>query len=218
MDVLARLARDGGHVVTKDDLLASVWQHRFVDESALSRTVSELRHALDDNAATATYIETVAKRGYRLVAAIAPAIEPGSLRVAVLPFGTDGHTADEGSFADGITDALITEFGRLHQVRILSHQTTEHLRGTQQPLPDIARELRVDAVVEGRVLRAGDRVRVTALLLQPEPEQQLWADSFDEPLVDVLALQARLARTIAEAVGDALRRQGPLPPAVPNGD
>jgi TolB-like protein len=204
MDLLIRLARDGGQVVAKDDLLASVWRRRFVNESALARAIGELRQVLGDTGRVPTHIETVAKRGYRMVAPVDP-VSPCSVgRVAVLPFHGDGHTAEEQCFADGMADALIAELGRFSDVRIISHQTTERFRGSTRPLPDIARELQVDAVIEGSVFRTANHVRVTVVLLQPDPEQQLWADSLESAVDDVLAVQRILARTIAYAVHGAL--------------
>ena len=190
MDLLTAFARESGQVVSKDSLLSSVWQGRFINESALSRTVAELRQALGDASAEPRYIETVAKRGYRLVAPVEPLTEAHHPRLAVLPFLNLSQNPEEQYFADGVADSLSVELGRFADLRVISHQSSRHFRNTMQSIPDIARELRVDAIVEGTALRAADRIRVTVRLVQPEPEQQLWADRFDLELRDVLPMQA----------------------------
>lgn len=200
MDLLVALARERGQVVSKDTLLASVWQGRFINESALSRTVAELRETLGDDTAEPTFIETVAKRGYRLLAPVEPLAEADHKRLVVLPFLNLSHNPEEQYFADGVADSLSVELGRFTDLRVISHQSARHLRETTKSVPEIARELRVDAVVEGSALRAEDRIRVTVRLVQPDPVEQLWADCYDVQLRDVLALQARLARVIAEHV------------------
>ncbi len=211
MDLLVALARERGEVVSKDSLLTNVWQGRFINESALSRTVAELREALGDVSAAPRYIETVAKRGYRLVAPVEALAETRYKRLAVLPFQNLGRDPEDQFFADGVADSLSVELGRFTDLRVVSHQSSRHLRDVTASYGDIARQFRVDAIVEGTALRVGDRIRVTARVIQPEPEQQVWADSYDVQMRDVLPLQTRLARVIADNVRAAVGSGLPAP-------
>jgi TolB-like protein/DNA-binding winged helix-turn-helix (wHTH) protein/Tfp pilus assembly protein PilF len=122
----------------------------------------------------------------------------GSL--AVLPLANlTGDPAQE-YFSDGMTDALINNLASLPALRVTSRQSVMRYKGSAKPLPEIARELDVDAVVEGSVVRSGGRVRITAQLVHAPTDRHLWAQSYERGLEDVLALQGELARAIAEAV------------------
>lgn len=200
IDLLGALADQAGQVVTKDEILHRVWHDRFVSESVLTRTMTELRNVLNDAASAPHIIETIPRRGYRLIApvqAIGRADEP---RLAVLPFENLNHDAEHDYFADGICDALITELGSIRGLRVISRQSVLRYKSSARSLPDIARELKVSVVVEGAALQTGDRIRITAQLIQAEPEQHLWAHSYEVGITDILQLQGRVARTIAESV------------------
>ncbi len=127
--------------------------------------------------------------------------------IAVLPLeNLSGDPAQE-YFADGMTEVLITNLGKIGSLRVISRTSAMHYKGTRKTLPEIARELNVDAVVEGAVLRSGDRVRITAQLVRTAPEQHLWAEEFQGELRDVLALQSQVARAIAAQVRAKLTQQ-----------
>src|SRR6187397_1114359 len=96
-----------------------------------------------------------------------------------------------------MTDALTTEIAQIGALRVISRTSSMQYKGTKKPLPEIARELNVDAVVEGSVLRVGGRVRVNAQLIRASPEQQLWAKSYESDLRDMLSLQGQLASSVA---------------------
>ncbi|HUE77721.1 MAG TPA: BTAD domain-containing putative transcriptional regulator, partial [Longimicrobiales bacterium] len=132
--------------------------------------------------------------------------------LAVLPFHNLTGDPGEDYFADGMTDALITALGRIGVVRVISRQSSLAYRGTQKSLPQIADELRVDGVVEGSVLRVGNRIRITAQLIQAHPEAHLWAESYDRTLEDVLEVHAEVAWRIAGHVEGAI----PLQPGQPS--
>ena len=120
--------------------------------------------------------------------------------IAVLPLeNLSGDPAQE-YFADGMTEALITNLGKIGELRVISRTSVMRYRGTKKPLQEIAHELQVDALVEGTVARSGDRVRITANLIQASPEKHLWADSFERDLSDVLALQDDVSRAIANGI------------------
>lgn len=211
MDLLVLLASRAGAVVTKDEIFDRVWQRQFVTESALTRSIAELRASLGDTLKPPHYIETVSKRGYRLLAPVVACQERSRPRVAVLPFENLGHGPDEDSLADGLVDTLIAALGRRPELRVISRQSVLHLKRAQAAIAEIARELGVDALVTGTILRAGTRLRVSVQLVQVAPEQQLWADHYDSGADDVLELQDRLAERVVHAVSGALT---PAPPAV----
>jgi TolB-like protein/DNA-binding winged helix-turn-helix (wHTH) protein/Flp pilus assembly protein TadD len=120
--------------------------------------------------------------------------------LAVLPFDTLSDARDDEYLADGITDALITELAGIRSLRVISRQSVIRYKGSEKGLPDIARELGVDALVEGTVLRGGDRLRVTAQLVHGPGDRHLWARSFESSAGDMLALQADIARAVAAGV------------------
>jgi TolB-like protein/Tfp pilus assembly protein PilF len=120
--------------------------------------------------------------------------------LAVLPLqNLSGNQADE-YFSDGITDELITDLARIAPLRVTSRTSVMQFKGTKTSLPEIGRKLRVDAVVEGSVVRIGDRVRVTAQLIETATDRHIWANNFEESSSDILTLQDELARAIAQAI------------------
>jgi serine/threonine protein kinase/tetratricopeptide (TPR) repeat protein len=125
---------------------------------------------------------------------------PDVRSVAVLPLDNLSRDPDQTYFADGMTDALINTLARIKALRVISRTSVMRYRDAKKPLPETARELGVDAVVEGSVLRAGDRVRITAQLIDAERDQLLWAESYEHGLGNVLDLQSRVARTIADKI------------------
>ncbi|MFN0172483.1 MAG: winged helix-turn-helix domain-containing tetratricopeptide repeat protein [Bryobacteraceae bacterium] len=128
-------------------------------------------------------------------------VSPGEIEaVAVIPFENLSKDADHEYFADGVTDALITELGRIGALRVISRQSVMQYKRVKKPLPEIISELKVDAVVEGTVQRAGDRVQITAQLVRARPEQHLWAESYERRYADILAVQGEIARTVARQV------------------
>jgi TolB-like protein/DNA-binding winged helix-turn-helix (wHTH) protein len=120
--------------------------------------------------------------------------------VAVLPL--ENLTGDPGQdyFADGMTEALITDLGKIGQLRVISRTSVMKYKGTKKSLREIAGELQVDALVEGTVARSGDRVRITANLVQAWPEKHIWADSFERDIRNVLDLQDDVSRAIANGI------------------
>jgi TolB-like protein/DNA-binding winged helix-turn-helix (wHTH) protein/Flp pilus assembly protein TadD len=120
--------------------------------------------------------------------------------LAVLPMENLSGDAAQEFFADGMTDELITDLGQVGALRVISRTSVMPYKRARKPLPEIARELSVDAVVEGTVLRSGDRVRITAQLIQASGDKHLWAQSYEGDLRDTLALQNQVARAIAEQI------------------
>ena len=120
--------------------------------------------------------------------------------LAVLPLENLSNAPEQEYFSDGMTDALITELGKIGGPRVISRQSVMQFKGSKKPLPEIARDLGVDAVLEGAVERSGDRVRISVHLAQVDPERQLWAREYDRDIRDVLGLQADIARSVAAEI------------------
>ncbi len=120
--------------------------------------------------------------------------------IAVLPLDNLSGDPSEEFFADGMTDQLITDLAKVGSLRVISRTSVMQYKGARKALPAIARELNVDAIVEGSVVRSGQRVRVTAQLVQALTDQHLWAETYDRNLDDILKLQGEVADTIAQQV------------------
>ena len=120
--------------------------------------------------------------------------------IAVLPMQNLSADAAQEYFADGMTDQLITELAKIGALRVTSRTSVMRYKGTNKALPEIARELKVDAIVEGSVIRSGQRLRVTAQLLRAPTDQHLWAETYDRDVGDILRLQAEVADAIAQQV------------------
>jgi TolB-like protein/Flp pilus assembly protein TadD len=120
--------------------------------------------------------------------------------IAVLPLANLSGDPEQEYFADGMTEELITNLGKISALRVISRTSVMRYKGTKKPLPEIARELNMDAIVEGTVQRSGNRVRISAQLIQARPERHLWAESYERDLRDVLALQSEVARAIANEI------------------
>jgi serine/threonine protein kinase len=120
--------------------------------------------------------------------------------LAVLPLENLSGDPDQDYFSDGMTEALITELSRIKALKVISRTSVMRFKNTQEPLPDIARQLNVAAVVEGSVLKAGDRVRITAQLIEATSDKHLWAESYERDMREILSLQKEVAKTIADQI------------------
>jgi len=130
-----------------------------------------------------------------------PGAPSGPIRsIAVLPLENISGDPGQEYFADGMTEALIGDIAKLEALRVISRTSVMHYKGARKPLPEIADELDVDAIVEGTVLREGERVRITAQLIDARTDHHLWSDRYDRELRDVLALQSDVARAIAAEI------------------
>jgi TolB-like protein/Tfp pilus assembly protein PilF len=126
---------------------------------------------------------------------------PGEITsIAVLPLENFSGDPEQDYFADGMTEALITELGKVSALRVISRQSAMQFKGTDKPLSEISQALDVDAVVEGSVLREGDRVRISVQLVQAAPERHLWAESYERDLRGILVLQSEIAGAIARDI------------------
>lgn len=199
--LLAILLEHFGEVVTREDLQKRLWRDgTFVDfEQGLNAAMKRLREALGDSPESPRFIETVARRGYRFVGSLAA--KPGQVdSLAVLPLENLSGDPEQEFFAEGMTEALITSLAKIGALRVTSRTSAMRYRKTDKSLPQIARELNVDAVVEGTVQRFGERLRISAQLVYAPEDKHLWAESYERDLRDVLALQSEVAQAIAREI------------------
>jgi TolB-like protein len=199
--ILQILLERPGEVVTREELRKRVWpSDTFVDfDHGINNAIKRLREALGDTAETPRFIETIPRRGYRFLAAL-DSKDERIPSLVVLPLENLSGDPEQEYFADGMTEALITSLAKISALRVVSRTTAMHYKGTRQPLPVIARELGVEMVVEGTVLRSGERVRISVQLIEARTDTHLWAESYERDLRDILALQAELARAIANEI------------------
>jgi TolB-like protein/Flp pilus assembly protein TadD len=199
--VLAILLEHPGQVVTREELQKRLWPDgTFVDfEQGLNAAVKRLREALGDSAESPHFIETLARRGYRFIESLAAG--PGRIEsLAVLPLENLSRDPEQEYFAEGMTEALITNLAKIGALRVASRTSAMQYKGVRKSLREIARELQVDVIVEGTVQRSGDRVRISAQLLHAPTDTHLWAEIYDRDLRDVLALQSEVAQAIAREI------------------
>jgi TolB-like protein/DNA-binding winged helix-turn-helix (wHTH) protein len=121
--------------------------------------------------------------------------------LAVLPLANLSGQPDQDYFADGITEELTTDLGKISALRVISRTSTLQYKGSKKPLPEIARELNVDAIVEGTVARSGSHVHITANLIQASPERHLWAESYEGEVADALTVQGEIAQAVGRKIG-----------------
>ncbi len=217
--LLAVLLDHPGEVVTREDLRKHLWpEDTFVDfERGLNRAINGLRAALRDSAKKPRFIETLPHRGYRFIAAVeaagvsSPSTAQARVRplpqqvrqidsLAVLPL--DNHSGDptQEYFCDGMTDELISAVSKISSLRVISRTSVMRYKGARMSLPAIAKELRVDAVVEGSVMRSEQKIRITAQLIHARDDRHLWSGRYERELREVLQLQAEIAESIASQI------------------
>lgn len=222
--VLTELLAHNGELLSRDALLDAVWGHRHVTPGVLNRSIAQLRRALGDDSEHPRYIQTVHALGYRFIAPVvsdgttaaatvpptaAPALagpaEPNAtgtaaVAVAVLPFANLSDDNAQAYFSDGITEDIITELSRWHMLAVRSRAASFGYRGVAVDVQQVARELQVRFIVEGSVRRMGERVRITAQLIDTETGNHVWAEKFDRALADLFDVQDQLVQTIASTM------------------
>jgi TolB-like protein/Tfp pilus assembly protein PilF len=207
-ELLKVLLERPGEVVTREELRTRLWRaDTFVEfDDSLNHAVKRLRQALGDSAERPRFIETLHRHGYRLIASGIRAAELGpSIRsLAVLPMVNLSDDPQQEYFADGMTDALITDLSAIRALRVTSRTSVMRYKGSDNPLPQVARELGVDGVIEGAVQRSGGQVRVTVQLIHAMTDAHLWAGSYERDSRDVLTLQGEVARAVAREIKAAL--------------
>ena len=212
--ILTALLERPGDVVSREALCQRLWPDgTFVDfEHSLNAAIRRLRMALGDDADVPRFVETVHKRGYRFLAlnrapsahhsppATIAHIVRGRARLAVLPFGPyDG-------FSEGLTEEAITQLTQTcsRTIGVIARTSVERAQRDGGSAAEIGRALNADYLVEGKVRRDGDRLRITAQLIESQEETHVWAKTFDRVMTDTLSLQTEVAEEIARAVKENL--------------
>jgi adenylate cyclase len=199
VEVLAELVKRPGEVVGKKELMESVWPEAFVEEANLNQMVFLLRRALGND--RTEYISTVPRRGYRFSGTVRCVNVPCRIdSIAVLPLANLSSEQGQDFFADGITEALITELAKIGSLRIVSRTTVMRYKGTTESIGQIARTLRVRGILEGSVVKSGDRLRITVQLIHAGSDQHLWTEVYEGAIADVLEVQSKVARDVAEGI------------------
>ena len=217
MDVLVHLATKPGEVVSIDELIARIWNGRATDGSVY-RTINQLRRALKGDSEEARYIETIRKRGYRLIAEVhaAAGSEPETIdaaaatgqrtSVAVLPFENLSPERENAFFADGMHGEVLSQLAKISSLRVISRTSVLEYRASPKNIRQIAKELGVGAILEGTVQRSGGSARINVQLIDAERDEHLWAQIFDRKLTaeNVFAIQTEIATAVAAALHAAL--------------
>jgi TolB-like protein len=213
MQLLLCLAERAGEVLSVEELLDRVWKDVVVSQDSVYAAVAALRRTLGDDPKSPTYIANVVRRGYRLIAPVSAWVDPSAVppvnatpalpekpSIAVMPFlNLSGDPAQE-YFSDGITEDIITELSRWRLLSVRSRSASFRYRGPAVDLKQVARELDVRFVVDGSVRRMGERIRISAQLIDSETGSHIWGEKFDRGLGEIFALQDRVVQTIVSTL------------------
>jgi TolB-like protein/DNA-binding winged helix-turn-helix (wHTH) protein/tetratricopeptide (TPR) repeat protein len=239
--LLIYLIEHRGRLVSRQELMDTVWGDTVISDSALTKAAGRLRQALGDESAAPRYVETVHSQGYRFIAEVEEIGQPDrpvrsfgrsgryavaalvvlalaavlwtrapwhdELRdydirsLAVLPLSNLTGDPEQDYYTDGLQDLLVTELSKLPGIRITSRQSTRRYRNSESTAADIARELGVDALVEGSLLREGDRIEVTIQLIDGRSDTHLWAERYTRQTPYVFNLIKDMADAIGTEIG-----------------
>ncbi len=201
--VLTLLVRRASEMVSREEIYAAVWGDTVVEESNLNFCIKQIRAALGDDADSPLFVETLPKRGYRFIAPVAKPARVSTVAtkttLVVLPFKNLSGELEQDYFSQGITEEMIAQLGRLRpqQLGVIARTTAMHYKDTDKRVDQIAMELGADYVLEGSVRRSGQRVRITAQLIQASDQTHLWAETYEQELTDILAIQKQVAEQTA---------------------
>ncbi|SHL91716.1 TolB amino-terminal domain-containing protein [Bradyrhizobium lablabi] len=223
-DLLVYLVENRDHVVSKDDLIASVWGGRIVSDSTLTSRINAARRAVGDSGGDQKLIRTIPRKGLRFVCAVRtqpdlgeplragrPADEvaeasrpalplPDRPAIAVLPFINMSGDPEQEYFSDGISEDIITALSKLRWFFVIARNSSFIYKGKAVHMKQVAAELGVGYVVEGSVRKGGDRVRITAQLNDVATGSHIWAERYDRALADVFAVQDEITEAIVAAI------------------
>ena len=221
MEVLVCLAQHPGEPIPKEKLLQTVWADTFVTDDVLTRSISELRRAFEDDARESTVIQTIPKRGYRLLAPVTfvngtvatpgvhEAVRPADRSrrdaktinsLVVLPFTNASGDPDAEYLSEGITEAIINHLSQLSKLRVVPRNTAFRYKTREADAASLMRELGVDAVVTGRVVQRGESLVVCSELVDLASEAQLWGQRYNRQLSEIFSVQEEIAAQVSEAL------------------
>jgi TolB-like protein/DNA-binding SARP family transcriptional activator len=213
-DLLVYLVQNRERVVSRDDLIASVWDGRIVSESTLTSRINSARIALGDSGRDQKLIRTIPRRGLRFVGAVSetngirPVLErppsapplPDRPAIAVLPFINMSGDPEQEYFSDGISEDIISALSKLRWFFVIARSSSFTYKGKAVHLKQIAEELGVGYVLEGSVRKSGDRVRITAQLNDVSTGSHIWAERYDRDTADVFAVQDEITASMVAAI------------------
>ena len=215
--LLQYLIENRERVVTKDQIIDAVWDGRIVSDAALGSRINAVRHAVGDDGKAQAVIRTFPRRGFRFIADVdegaaesqavpvpappaADEVRSGRPSIAVLPFDNQSGDPEQEYFSDGITEDIIAALSRLPQFFAIERNSTFAYKGQAVDVRAVAAELGVAWVVEGSVRRAGNRVRVSAQLIDADNRSPVWAEKYDRELDDIFAIQDEITQNIVGAI------------------
>ena len=223
-DLLEYVIRNRERVVSKDDLLASIWNGRIVSESALSSRINAARCAIGDSGEQQRLIKTLPRKGIRFVGAVrqeqshagaadaSPATPAGCAltlpegpSIAVLPFTNMSDDPEQDYFAEGMAEEVITALSRCKWLFVIARNSSFTYKGKSTEVREIGRDLGVRYVLEGSVRRAGNQLRFAGRLVDTTSGAYIWADRFDGERSDVFELQDQFAQSIVAAIEPSLQ-------------
>jgi TolB-like protein/cytochrome c-type biogenesis protein CcmH/NrfG len=210
-DVLLLLIRNADRIVSKDDLIANVWNGRIVSDSTLTSRINAARKAIGDSGERQSLIRTIARKGFRFVGevrrdeALAPVAKPAGAAadrpaIAVLPFSNMSGDPEQEYFSDGISEDIITALSKLRWFLVIARNSSFVYKGRPVNLKQLGEELGVDYVLEGSVRKSGERVRISAQLNAVMTDSHVWAERYDRALSDVFAVQDEITEAIVAAI------------------
>ncbi len=229
-DLLAYLIKNRDRVASKDDLVTAIWSGRIVSESALTSRINAARCAIGDTGAEQRLIKTFTRKGLRFVGAVreeaktktVTVVAPGEAAtqqpkpklslpdkpsIAVLPFANLNGDPQQDYFSDGITEDIITtELSRFSELLVIARNSSFQYKGKVVDIRQAAQELGARYVLEGSVRRSGDRIRITAQLIDAVTGAHRWAERYDRELRDVFAVQDEVARAIVAILAAHVNR------------
>jgi TolB-like protein len=210
-DTLLLLVRRRGEILTKEELLQTIWPDTIVEENNLNQHISTLRRILGENRGENRFIATIPGRGYRFIPEVNTLFSRANgngeenrkqVRIGVLPFENLGAGEEREYFADGLTEETIAILGQIdpQHFSAIGRTSIRAYKGTTKSLAEIGRELNATYLVESSLRGEGDRLRITSRLIRVSDQLQLWSSSYDSEPDSMLTLQRELSTAIAEQI------------------
>ena len=211
--LLCLFVENADRLLQREAITQAVWPDVTVSDDSISQCVRDIRRALDDGARTK--VRTVPRRGYVFTPEVTASRESDRLAdlnvapsdrpsVAVLPFANMSDDLNQEYLADGVAESLITELSRSRSLLVIARSSSFTYRGRSVGIRRVARELGVQYVVEGSMQRSGDRIRITAQLIDARTSRHIWAERFDRDLTNLFATQDEIAQAIVVAIDPAI--------------
>jgi TolB-like protein/Tfp pilus assembly protein PilF len=223
-DLLVHLIEQRERVVSRDELIETVWQGRIVSDSALASAINAARAAVGDSGEAQRLIKTFPRKGIRFVGTLRSADTsaksaaespggngaalalPDKPSIAVLPFQNISSDPEQDYFADGMVEDIISGLSRIRWLFVIGRNSSFVYKGQATDVKRVGRELGVRYVLEGSVRKAGDRLRLTGQLVEAQSGIQLWSDRYDRMHADIFDLQDELTMSVIGAIEPSLRK------------